>query len=131
MGLQRVRHDLATKQQQPLKERGFPSGSVVKSPPAMVNGMDDSHPSLGWEDSLEKEMATNSKFLPEKSHGQPWWATVHRVANSQTQLSDRAHMHAGALKRGGISNPAALAPPQADFPEGTASAKAQFTYVRI
>ena len=97
----------------------------------MVNGMDDSHPSLGWEDSLEKEMATNSKFLPEKSHGQPWWATVHRVANSQTQLSDRAHMHAGALKRGRISNPAALAPPQADFPEGTASAKAQFTYVRI
>ena len=32
----RVRHDLATKQQQPLKERGFPSGSVVKSPPANV-----------------------------------------------------------------------------------------------
>ena len=127
----RVRHDLATKQQQPLKERGFPSGSVVKSPPAVVNGMDDLHPSLGWEDSLEKEMATHLKCLPEKSHGQPRWATVLRVAKSQIWLSDRAHMHAGALKRGGISNPAALTPPQADFPEGTASAKAPFTWVRI
>ena len=27
-------------------------------------------PSLGWEDSLEKEMATHSIFLPEESHGQ-------------------------------------------------------------
>ena len=25
--------------------------------------------SLGWEDLLEKEMATHSVFLPEKSHG--------------------------------------------------------------
>jgi len=27
-------------------------------------------PSLGWEDPLEKEMATNSVFWPGKSHGQ-------------------------------------------------------------
>ena len=40
-------------------------------------------------------------------------------------------MHTGTLKRGLISNPAALAPPQADFPEDTTSAKAQFTSVRI
>ena len=26
--------------------------------------------SLGWEDPLEKEMATHSVFLPGKSHGQ-------------------------------------------------------------
>ena len=26
--------------------------------------------SLGWEDSLDKEMATHSVFLPGKSHGQ-------------------------------------------------------------
>ena len=26
--------------------------------------------SLGWEDALEKEMATHSTFLPGKSHGQ-------------------------------------------------------------
>ena len=27
-------------------------------------------PSLGWEDPLEKEIATHSSILPEKSHGQ-------------------------------------------------------------
>ena len=27
-------------------------------------------PSQGWEDSLDKEMATHSVFLPGKSHGQ-------------------------------------------------------------
>ena len=41
---------------------------------------------LGWEDTLEKGMAT----LPGKSHGQRSLAgcMVHRVAKSQTQLSD-------------------------------------------
>ena len=34
--------------------------------------------SLGWEDPLEKEMATHSGILPGKSPGQrAWWATVH------------------------------------------------------
>ena len=64
-------------------------------------------PSLGWEDPLEKEMAIHSSILAWKI---PWmeesgWllsmvsqrvghdratslSTVHRVANSQTQLSD-------------------------------------------
>ena len=39
--------------------------------------------SLGWEDSLEKEMATHSVFLPGESHGQkslvgysPWITSV-------------------------------------------------------
>lgn len=31
------------------------------------------------------------------------------------------------LRRGTLSNPTALAPPQADFPEGTTPAKAQLT----
>ena len=38
--------------------------------------------SLGQEDSLEEEMATNL-VLPEKSHG-VGQATIHRVAKSQT-----------------------------------------------
>ena len=64
-------------------------------------------PSLGWEDPLEKEMAIHSSILAWKI---PWmeesgWllsmvsqrvghdratslSTVHRVTNSQTQLSD-------------------------------------------
>ena len=44
--------------------------------------------SLGQEDSLEEEMATNL-VLPEKSHG-VGQATIHRVAKSQTWLSTRA-----------------------------------------
>ena len=41
--------------------------------------------SLGQEDPLEKEMATTPAFLPGKFHDQgAWWATVHRVAKSQT-----------------------------------------------
>ena len=40
---------------------------------------------LGWENPLEKEMATHSNILA-------WWATVHGVAKSQTRLSD-FHSH--------------------------------------
>ena len=35
----------------------------------------------GWEDPLEKEMATTSVFLPGKSYGR---VAVHRIAKSQT-----------------------------------------------
>ena len=37
--------------------------------------------SLGWEDPLEKEMATHSSIIA-------WWTAVHGVAKSQPQLSD-------------------------------------------
>ena len=39
---------------------GFPGGSVVKNMPANA---EDAGPSLGQEDSLEKEMATLSSTL--------------------------------------------------------------------
>jgi len=43
---------------------------------------------LGWEDPLEKGMATTPVFLPGESMGRgAWWAAVHWVAKSQTQLS--------------------------------------------
>ena len=44
---------------------------------------------LGWEDPLEKEMAPHSSTLVWRSPMDrgTWWATVHEVANSQTQLS--------------------------------------------
>ena len=42
---------------------GFPSGSVVKNPPAM---QETQIQSLGCEDFLEKEMATTPVFLPGK-----------------------------------------------------------------
>jgi len=46
--------------------------------------------SLGWEDPLEKGMATTPKFLPGKYLGQyvTWWATVHGVMKSQARLRD-------------------------------------------
>ena len=46
--------------------------------------------SLGQEDTLEKEMATHSSTLAWRipMDGGAWWATVHGVAKSWTQLSD-------------------------------------------
>ena len=40
--------------------------------------------SLGWEDSLEKEMATHSSILAWRipTDRGAWWATVHGVAKS-------------------------------------------------
>ena len=42
---------------------GFPSGSVVKNPPAMPETQEMLVQSLGREDLLEKEMATHSSSL--------------------------------------------------------------------
>ena len=46
--------------------------------------------SLGWEDPLEKGMATHSSVLAWRlpMHRGAWRATVHGVAKRQTQLSD-------------------------------------------
>ena len=46
--------------------------------------------SLGWEDPLEKEMATHSKYscLENSMDGGACWAIVHGVTKSQTRLSD-------------------------------------------
>ena len=45
---------------------------------------------LGWEDALEKEMATHSSTLGLENSldGRAWWATVHGVTKSWTQLSN-------------------------------------------
>ena len=44
----------------------------------------------GWEDPLEKEMATHSSILAWKNlmDRGAWWAAVHGVAKSQAWLSD-------------------------------------------
>ena len=46
--------------------------------------------SLGWEDPLEKGMATHSNSSQEKSmNRRAWWAIIiHGVTKSQTRLSD-------------------------------------------
>ena len=62
---------------------GFPGGSVVKNLPAT---QETQVQPLGWEDPLEKEMATHSNIpaweIPRT------WVIVHGVIMSQTQLSD-------------------------------------------
>ena len=45
----------------------FPGGAVVKRPPTK---QETQVPSLGWEDPLEKEMATHSNILAQKILGQ-------------------------------------------------------------
>ena len=62
---------------------------MVKNPPAMRETWVQS---LSWEDTLEEGMATHSSILAWRipmDRG-VWWATVHGVAKSQTQLSDKA-----------------------------------------
>ena len=68
-----------------------PDGSVGKSPPAI---QETQVQPLGWEDPLERGMATHSVFLPGKSHGQrnlvgysPWGRkrVRHNLATQQQQ----------------------------------------------
>ena len=47
----------------PLYTLDFPGGSVVKNPFASVGDEKTWVQSLGWEDSLEEEMATHSSIL--------------------------------------------------------------------
>ena len=64
---------------------GFPSGSVVKNPPAVQETL---VPSLGWEDPLEEGMTTHSfSCLENPMNRGAWRVTVHRVVKSRTQLS--------------------------------------------
>ena len=76
---------------------------MVKNLPARQEMQEMQVLSLGWEDSLEKEMATHSSILAwriprtEEPGGLQstenlmdrgaWWATVHGVAKSRTGLS--------------------------------------------
>ena len=45
--------------------------------------------SLGWEDPLEKELATHSQCscLENPRDAGAWWAAVYGVAQSQTRLN--------------------------------------------
>ena len=60
---------------------------MVKNPPAMHETWVQT---LGWEDPLEKGMATHSSILAWRIplDREAWWATVHRVTKNWTPLSD-------------------------------------------
>ena len=50
--------------------QSFPGASSAKNPPPRQEMQETQVRSLGWEDPLEKEMATHSSVLAGKSHGQ-------------------------------------------------------------
>ena len=60
---------------------------TVKNPSAMQKTWDRSP---GWEDPLEEGMATHSNVLlwTIPTDRGVWWARVHGVINSRTQLND-------------------------------------------
>ena len=64
-----------------------PMAQWVKNPPAMQETQETQVQSLGWEDPLEEEMATQYSCLENPMDGGAWQATVHGVAKSWTQVS--------------------------------------------
>ena len=81
---------------------GFPSGSVVKNPPARQELEEMWVWSLGWEYSLEKEMATHSSIL---AWTIPWIEEPGGLQSMGLQRvrhiwSNLAHMHTTLSQNG-------------------------------
>ena len=77
----------------------FPSGLVVKNPPASQEPQETWILSMVWEDPLEENMTTHFSIFAWRipvDRG-AWWAAVHGVTKSQTRLSNfpfTFHFHA-------------------------------------
>ena len=77
---------------------GFPGGTMVKNPPAGAGDARDGSSPLGGKSPWSREWQPTPGLLPGESHAQrSLGATVHRVAESQIELSAcaraRAHTH--------------------------------------
>ena len=59
---------------------GFPSGAAVKNPPANAGDVRD----MGWEDPLQKEIATHSSILAREI---PWTKEPGRLQSMGSQKS--------------------------------------------
>ena len=71
----------------PKAIQGFPGGSDGKGSACNTGDLGSI---LGWEDPLQKEMATHSSILAWRivvDRG-AWWTIVQGVAKSQTRLSN-------------------------------------------
>ena len=66
----------------PCPYLAFPGGSVAKNLPAMQDLQETRIRSLGREDSLEEDMATQYSCLANPTDRGAWWATVLRVTQS-------------------------------------------------
>ena len=77
----------------------FPSGSVVKNPPAMHETQELRVPFLGWEDARGGGNGSPLQYscLENTINRGAWQATVRRIAKSQMRLSTHA-MHNGCIK---------------------------------
>ena len=64
---------------------GFPGGSVVKNPPANPRDV-SSIPELGGSPGGGNGNPFQYSCLENSTDRGAWWATVHRVAKSQTRL---------------------------------------------
>ena len=64
---------------------GFPGGSDSKE---FICSVKSWVQSLSWEDPLEEDIATHFNILAWRipMDREAWWATVHRVVQSQTRL---------------------------------------------
>ena len=85
----------------------FPGGSVVKAPPVNAGHAGDLVRSLGWENPLEKEMATHFSIL---AWIIPWTKEPGRLQStgSQRVTTERLtlfgiYSHSQAVLRGGLS----------------------------
>ena len=91
MGSQRAGHDLVTKQQQLvlayLPFKGFPGGSVGKEFACNVGDL-GSIPGLGRSPAERNGNPLQYSCLENSKDRGAWWATVHGVTKSWTQLSD-------------------------------------------
>ena len=66
---------------------GFPGGSEVKASASNVGDL-GSFPGSGRSPGEGNGKPLQYSCLENPTDGGAWWATVHRVAKSQTQLSD-------------------------------------------
>ena len=69
---------------------GFPGGSVVKNVPVNAGDTKDAGlvPGSGRSPGEGNGNTLQYSYQGNPIHGEVWWATVHGVAKSQTQLSD-------------------------------------------
>ena len=63
---------------------GFPSGSVVKNPPANAAGDEDLIPGLGRSPGKGNGNPLQYSCLGNPMYRGVWWATVHVVTKSDT-----------------------------------------------
>ena len=77
-----------------IPQEGFPGGASGKESACQCRCKRRGFNFLGWEDPLEKEMATHSSILAwriPRDRG-AWWAMVHRDTKSRTEATKQARL---------------------------------------